>query len=202
VSSWMVIVLVMVDNSRLPSCPSVHAPARIISDSGSFECLDDDVESSKLAVRVANMESGVSAYEAATGVQEGDFQLEDLPADARYSLCFRNNYEEDDDENQIDVGFNLRFHAPPRSLEEGELGPDGERALKLVDKASKVHQAWDTLQDHFDFLRNREALHEEMNNEILLRLTRWTFVESFLVVAMAVVQVMYWKRFFETRRYL
>lgn len=170
--------------------------------SGTFECLDDDVESSKLAVRVANLDTGVTAYEAATGVQEGDFHLVDLPSNARYSLCFRNNYDEDDDENEIDVGFNLRYHPPPRALEEGLSGPDGERASSLIGKASQVHQAWDILQDHFDFLRNREALHEQMNNQILSRLARWTLIESFLVVAMAVLQVVYWKRFFETRRYL
>lgn len=176
--------------------------------SGSFECLDDDVESEKVAVRVANLETGEAAYEAPTGDQEGDFRLEGLAGDSRYSLCFRNLYGGADDDggedNAFHVGFSLRLRpaALERTLEDGEAGPDGERALKLVRKATLIHQDWDTLRDHFDFLRNREAMHEEMNDEILLRLTRWTFVESFLVVAMAVGQVVYWKKFFETRRYL
>jgi hypothetical protein len=51
-------------------------------------------------------------------------------------------------------------------------------------------------------VRNREAVHQDMNDAILSRLSRWTYVEALLVVGMATAQVLYWKRFFETRRYL
>jgi hypothetical protein len=56
--------------------------------------------------------------------------------------------------------------------------------------------------DHFDFLRNREAQHQVLTSQILSRVMGWTLLEAGLVVAMALGQVMYWKKFFEQRRYL
>jgi len=170
--------------------------------SGSFEVLHDDVDSYELAVKVVNLDTGESMHEVPTGTQEGDFKLERIKASSRFSICFQNNADYDDDENEFDVGFNIRFHKPPRTLEDGESGPDGERASQLVEKASQIHQDWDILQDHFDFLRNREGIHYGMNDQIMNRLTRWTYIEAFLVIGMAVGQVMYWKKFFEKRRYL
>jgi len=170
--------------------------------SGSFEVLHDDVDSYELSVKVINQDTGESMHEVPSGTQEGDFELKDLKSNSKYSICFQNNAGEDDGENEFDVGFNLRFHNPPRAMEDGEIGPDEERANTLIEKAAEIHENWDTLQDHFEFLRNREGIHFGMNNEIMGRLAWWTYVEALLVIGMAVGQVMYWKKFFEKRRYL
>ncbi|KAG7367527.1 emp24/gp25L/p24 family protein [Nitzschia inconspicua] len=170
--------------------------------SGSFEVLHDDVDSEELSVRVSNIDTGDTLYEKPSGTLEGDFELYGLKGNKHYQICFQSNVDGSNHNEAFDVGFNLRFHYPPRTLDDKESGPDGERASKLVEKAAKIHQDWDTLQDHFDFLRNREAIHEEMNDAIVSRLTKWTYVEAFLVVGMATGQVMYWKKFFEKRRYL
>lgn len=164
--------------------------------------MHDDVDSDEVTVRVFNVESGDTLYEVPSGEQEGDFEFESLKSNSRYKICFQNNAEGSHEDDAFDMGFNLRFHDPPRTLEQDESGPDGERATKLVEKASKIHQDWDTLQDHFDFLRNREAIHEDMNYEIVSKLTKWTWIEAVLVCGMAVGQTMYWKKFFEKRRYL
>jgi hypothetical protein len=148
------------------------------------------------------MASGESLYEPPSGELEGDFELSNLQGNTQYQLCFQSNVEGSDPDEAFDLGFNIRFHQPIRTLDDAESGPDSERGSKLVDKAAKIHQDWDTLQDHFDFLRNREAIHEEMNDAIIHRLTRWMCVEAILVVGMATGQVMYWKKFFEKRRYL
>jgi len=169
---------------------------------GSFEVLHDDVDSYELSVKIANADTGESLYEVPSGTQEGDFRLEKIEASTRFSLCFQNNSEDDDEENEFDLGFNVRFHMPPRTLEEGESGPDGERASQLVQKAAQIHEDWYTLQDHFDFLRNREGIHYRMNEEIMNRLSLWIYIEAFLVIGMAMGQIMYWKKFFEKRRYL
>jgi len=170
--------------------------------SGSFEVLHDDVDSYELAVKIANLDTHESMHEVPSGTQEGDFKLEHLKASSKFSICFQNQASPDDDENDFDVGFNVRFHEPVRTLDDGESGPDGERASQLIEKASEVHQDWEILQDHFEFLRNREGIHYSMNDEIMTRLTRWTEIEALLVIIMAVGQVMYWKKFFEKRRYL
>ena len=55
-------------------------------------------------------------------------------ANSRYSLCFQNNEANDDQENEFDVGFSIHIMDAPRTLMEDEIGPDGERALNLVNK--------------------------------------------------------------------
>lgn len=128
--------------------------------------------------------------------------LKDVPEGSKYALCFQNNFQEDDDDNEFDVGFSIRVDNPPRSLASEEIGPDAERALKLAEKATQIHHDWEEMQDHLMFVRNREAIHMSMNDAILARLSRWTYIEAFLVIGMATGQVLYWKKFFETRRYL
>jgi hypothetical protein len=153
-------------------------------------------------VRISNVASGESVYEVPSVDLEGDFELSDLQENMEFQICFQSNVEGSNPDDAFDIGFNLRFHDQPRTLDNEESGPDNERASKLVEKAAKIHQDWDILQDHFDFLRNREAIHEEMNDNIVKRLTKWTYIEAILVVGMATGQVMYWKKFFEKRRYL
>jgi hypothetical protein len=151
---------------------------------------------------VSNVASGDSLYEIPSGDLEGDFELNNLQGNQEFQICFQSNVEGSNPDDAFDLGFNLRFHHPPRTLDEEESGPDNQRASKLVEKAAKIHLDWDILQDHFDFLRNREAIHEEMNDAIVNRLSKWTYIEAILVVGMATGQVMYWKKFFEKRRYL
>merc|ERR1740130_573831 len=161
---------------------------------GSFEVLHDDVDTYELAVKVANLENGQSLYEAPQGLQEGDFTLEKIPPSTKFSICFQNNSEDDEEENEFDLGFNIRFtKQTSRTLDDLEEGPDGERAAQLIDKAAKIQLDWNILQDHFDFLRNREGIHYSMNYEIMNRLTRWTYIETLLVILMSVGQVLYWK---------
>merc|ERR1719343_1928878 len=153
--------------------------------SGSFEVLHDDLDSNELEVKITDLKTSSPLYEVPLGTLEGDFKLENLKASSKFKIC-----------------FNVRYHNPARTLDDGESGPDGERASHLAEKAWEIHQDWDILQDHFDFLRNREGIHFEMNAGIMRRLAHWTYIEAALVIIMAVGQVMYWKKFFEKRRYL
>jgi len=153
-------------------------------------------------VKIVNLDTGESLHEVPSGTQEGDFKLEHLKASSKFSICFQNHAHEDDEENEFDVGFNIRFHKPARTLDDEEEGPDAERANILAEKAWEIHQDWEVLQDHFEFLRNREGIHFGMMNEIMKRLKHWTYIEATLVIIMAMGQVMYWKKFFEKRRYL
>lgn len=65
-----------------------------------------------------------------------------------------------------------------------------------------INNDWENLVDHFDFLRNRESQHQVLTSQILRRVMGWTLFEAGLVICMALGQVMYWKKFFEQRRYL
>ena len=172
--------------------------------SGNFEAIEDDVEAKELSVSLSKSSNGAILYDAPTGTREGTFRLDQsvLEENTRYSLCFQNNDSNDDEENEFDVGFSVHMSNPPRALKDGEIGPDEQRALKLVEKATAIQEDWTNMLDHYEYVRNREAIHKDMNDAILHRLMRWNRMEIFLVVGMATGQVMYWKKFFETRRYL
>mmetsp|Transcript_90170 Transcript_90170/g.135169 ORF Transcript_90170/g.135169 Transcript_90170/m.135169 type:complete len:224 (-) Transcript_90170:111-782(-) len=170
---------------------------------GSFEVFDDDMDEGKLDVTITKESNGETIYRAPRDDLEGSFELKNLEESTRIQICFRNLYKpENGYDNSFDLGFAVRVSKPPRALEDGLIGPDTERAMKLVDKAAEIHKDWELMKDHQVFTRNREAIHEEMSAKILANLNRWTFTEAFLVIGMAVAQIMYWKRFFETKRYL
>lgn len=137
----------------------------------------------------------------------------DVEGGRRYRLCFESrkleegkaNAEDDDDSDlyTLQLGFNIRVKSKAqRALPDEELGPDAMRALELLEAASATEQQWQNLLDHFDFLRNREAIHRQLTGQINDRVMGWTIIEAVLVVTMAVGQVWYWKSFFEQRRYL
>ena len=169
--------------------------------SGNYDCLNDDRDADSFSVKVMDFETGESLYEPEPGDREGVFALEEVKRGTRYALCFQNNKDEQP-QNFMTVGFAVRVKSPPRTLPDNETGPDSQRALELVKKATAIVQDWESLVDHFDFLRNREAAHKQLSDEILTRIQVWTLIEAVLVVSMATGQVLYWKKFFETRRYL
>lgn len=173
-------------------------------DSGSYDCLDDDVDGSQIKASVKEEKTKQVKWTSSPEQTEGAFRVEVEPS--RYSLCFTNEVDEEEDggaeKEAANVGFSLRYIPPPRALEDGVEGPEAQRALKLVETASGIDQDWQNLLDHYDFLRNREGAHTEMIQQIFSRLVRWTIIEAVLVISMAVAQVLYLRKFFEQRRYL
>lgn len=132
---------------------------------------------------------------------EGAFRLDVDPA--RYALCFASAVGDDETDRDVtNIGFSLRWIPPARNMPEGEEGPEAQRAFKLMDSASLIDLDWQNMLDHYDFLRTREANHRELIEAIFSRLWKWTLIEAVLVVFMAFLQVMYFKKFFEQRRYL
>lgn len=139
------------------------------------------------------------------GYSEEDFFL-DIKPNQRYRLCFLSRTVENRDDEMEDymmqVGFSFRVQTTSRSLPDEELGPEAEKAMELLRFAEVNHELWHGVTDHFDFLRNREAVHRQLSGQINDRVMGWTIIESVVVVSMAVGQVWYWKTFFEQRRFL
>lgn len=146
-------------------------------------------------------------------VSEEVFEVQ-VEGGQRYRLCFETTKTVDNEEDKnpeeddsipynLQLGFNIRVRpAAQRALPDEELGPDATRALDLLEAASGTEQQWQNLIDHYDFLRNREAVHRQLTEQINDRVMGWTIIEAVLVITMAVGQVWYWKSFFEQRRYL
>lgn len=163
---------------------------------------DEGVSPSDFSATITELPKGHIAYQAPKGALEGSFKVETNPQSTRYSICFHNNARDDDEDNDFEVGFSIRVSNPIRAMDAGELGPETEKAFKLVEQAANIHEDWAVMLDHLDYAHNREAVNEELANSILHRLAKWTYIEALLVIGMATGQVMYWKKFFETRRYL
>ncbi|CAJ1967045.1 unnamed protein product [Cylindrotheca closterium] len=168
---------------------------------GSFQVEDNDVSPKDFTATITELPKGNIVYEPKKEALAGHFLLKSDLRSTHYSLCFRNNARDDDD-NSFDVGFNIRVGDLPRGRGEEEIGPETKRAYELVDRAVKIHEDWSVMLDHLDYAHNREAVYEDLASSILYRLAKWTYIEAFLVIGMATGQVMYWKKFFETKRYL
>ena len=138
---------------------------------------------------------------------EAIFSVTVMEPNQRLALCFRAEWDQAGDDyvasiREVEIGFGLQVHPMPRTLPDEENGPDAQRALDLIQSAISVETDWSNLMDHFSFLRSREATHIKLTSEILDRIMGWTIVEAFVVIFMAVGQVLYWKKFFEQKRYL
>jgi hypothetical protein len=173
--------------------------------SGNYDCLNDELEGGVVNAWIEEAKpGGEMIWHGEDDASEGLFSLATKPND-RVRLCFDVESDNMDDAMQhlkIPVGFNIRVTPDPRSLPDQEIGPDAERALLQVQAAATIQSDWRNLQDHFDFLRHREAVNDLLADAILQRLYGWNIAEAVLVITMAFGQVMYWRKFFEQRRYL
>jgi len=186
--------------------------------SGNYDILDDEASARSFAARLDEHAHGSSTkrrnfWKSSDGAREGSFTVT-IDDDVPVEFCLLLDTKADDDQvvsgrdqvvfHGLPVGFSLyvRPATLPRTLPDGVDGPDAKRALDVVEKATNIYGDWRLLLDHFDFLRNREAQHTVLTSQILSRVMGWTLLEAFLVIAMATGQVLYWKKFFEQRRYL
>ena len=169
--------------------------------SGDYDILEEEDEMSDVRVWLEDTKNHNEAWRNQRGHYEDQFSVT-VPPQTRYALCFEPERNELDSSVVIQVGFNIRVHPLPRSLGDDEPGPDAKRALELVETSLEIEDDWESMLDHFDFLRKREAIHINISSEIMSRVLRWTLIEAGLVVSMATCQVLYWKKFFEQRRYL
>jgi hypothetical protein len=166
--------------------------------SGNYDVLEDDESAEDVSVTLKDERQRV-LWKSVPGESEGTFELH-VNKGGRFSLCLLNNGDKEDGERT--VGFALRVRGRSRALGDKEQGPDGEKALELISWAEELTEEWHTLLDHYDYLRSREAVHEELGDKIFKRVMRWTLVEAGLLVTIACAQVMYFRAFFEKRRYL
>ena len=176
------------------TCPS----SRMLLCSGNYDVLEDDESAEDISVKLLDERQRV-LWNSVPGESEGTFELH-VNKGGRFSLCLQNDGDEEDGDRT--VGFALRVRGRSRALGDEEVGPDGEKALELISWAEELTEEWDTLLDHYDYLRSREAVHEELSDKIFKRVMRWTLVEAALLITIACAQVMYFRAFFEKRRYL
>jgi hypothetical protein len=177
---------------------------------GDFDLLDDELSPDPLNVILYNNDFDV-VWHSESGATEGSFRFPKVTG--RHLLCIQNGklgkeegshddgYDDRvDDGEERTVGFALRVIPPSHVME--EEGPDEHDALLLMERAEALYEDLAELEDHQGYLREREAAHREIAEKTFAYIWRWTLLEAFVVCAISTSQVLYLRKFFETRRYL
>jgi hypothetical protein len=73
---------------------------------------------------------------------------------------------------------------------------------KLIKAATMLNREPGTLMSRHEYMRSREGRHRELVEQIFSQLLVWAFLESVADIAVAAGQIMYFRRFLETRRYM
>lgn len=172
--------------------------------------LDDGLSPKPVQARVEDSEKVL--WHSEMGDIEGYFEIITTDDEGEEALgngsgmhrfCLENGKHLFSDGNERTIGWAVRVRPwAPRALDDGVAGPDQERALNLVQSAGELQDEWETLLDHYGFLHTREAHHKVLTSQTLGRVIRWTFVEGLLLTLIALGQVLYLRKFMETRRFL
>jgi hypothetical protein len=130
--------------SGTEECFVVRAPsdaAAVLT--GNFDCLDDGLMADPISATLVDMD-GNTLWTSRPGVSEGEFDLH-VKRGGRFRLCLKNGVGTINDGQDRTVGFMIRVRPPSRAIEGSLSGPDGERALQLVEWASDLTEGWETL---------------------------------------------------------
>jgi hypothetical protein len=130
--------------SGTEECFVIRAPsdaATVLT--GNFDCLDDGLISDPISATVVDM-NGNTLWTSPPGVSEAEFDLH-VTRGGRFTFCLKNGVGNINDNQDRTMGFMVRVRSPSRAMEGSEAGPDGERALRLVEWASDLTEGWETL---------------------------------------------------------
>lgn len=163
---------------------------------GSFEILSEDPTSLSITVRGPPPlqkylhESKYSGQHAIDKHEtEGSFSFTaDLEGD--YGLCFENSQEISSDDQLIAFNF--------RCVEiSGDI--DYEFA-SMQSELFELQRGLSFLKDHQSFMNQREDRHKAILESTNFKVLGWTILEALILIGMALWQVAYISKFFETKR--
>ena len=160
--------------------------------------IDDGLSADPIGARLENDEKVL--WSSHLGASEGTFEIT-IEEGGLHRFCLENGKHFTSDKLDRTLGWAVRVRGPSRSLDE-EAGPDSQRAQLLVESASELQEEWETLLDHYSFLRTREGVHKQLTDAIMGRVVRWTVFEGLTLALIAAGQILYLRKFMETRRYL
>lgn len=161
---------------------------------GSFEILSPDPEPLSITVRGPKPMSKVlheSRYRGQGAIDshetEGSFSFTaDIEGD--YSLCISN---EDQNEEKV-VAFNFRCV---------EIAGDIDYEFaSMQSELFDLQRGLNFLKDHQSFMNQREDRHRAILESTNFKVLSWTILESIILIGLALWQIAYISKFFETKR--
>jgi len=168
--------------------------------------LEDEVISTKpLYVSLTAEGSKGPLYASPLGAGDGDFSI---ISKGRHEFCIANgiNHNPIDgtrrrgDHVERSVAFTV--HVRPQYLATESGGPDNLPVSNTLNLAQKLGDNLSMLLDHLEYLKKQEQIHRELAGNTLGLVWKWTLLEAVVLIGIAVAQIHYLRRFFETKRYL
>jgi hypothetical protein len=167
-------------------CFIIRTPNKDSTISGSYDLLDDNLSPDPVSILILNDELH-SLYQSPKGSTGGQFSIH---AQGRLHLCIQNGLDHAG-MDELDRGVSFEVRVSVQDL----TAP----AVKLTSEL--VEKLWN-LQVHQDHMRSREALHREVAEGTFEELLIWTVAEAVALVVVSGLQVLYFRRFLEKRRFM
>lgn len=168
--------------------------------------LNDEVMSTKpLYIYLTADGSKGPIYASPLGAGDGDFSV---ISKGRHEFCISNgiNHNPIDGtrrrEDGVERSIAFTVHIRPQYLSQFESGPETLPMANTVNLAQKLGDNLMMLLDHFEYLKKQEQIHRDLAKNTLGLLWKWTLLEAVVLIGIAVAQIHYLRRFFETKRYL
>jgi hypothetical protein len=180
---------------------------------GNWDMLDDELATDPLTVIVIQPSNGVVYYRSQISTSEGTFNVK-LDSQQKVAVCVQNGlgrkrkpkmnakatekYKEKKKHDGYDrtVGLVINVYARDMAVELKAT------SNKLLGGATDLTRRLKELINHHTYMRNREAKHRELVETTFSHLMTYTCLEAALVIAMALGQILYLRRFLERRRYM
>jgi len=193
---------------------------------GSYDMLDDDLSSTPVTSTLFDDDYAV-LWHSDPGASEGSFITR---GSGRYHLCFGNgsgayktkeDHEKErlkveghhiDDDNfdygnhdgkDRNIAFNIRVtKRMDPSAHKSQTAHSSVFTDRVVMMATRLEDKIDLLMDHQYYIKNRELQHRDTVEETFTLVMKWTVLEAVVLIFVATSQVIYFRKFFETKRYL
>jgi hypothetical protein len=128
-----------------------------------------------------------------------------------YWLCFQNSNHAPDNENPEkdhpdhvlrQIGFDYRIGSIIPDVKPSPLLFTADHTDEWRDKSSEIQMELRQLMTHSDYMHMREAKHRKLVEYTFDDIMAWIIIETFIVVLLAICQVVYYQRFLEKKQSL
>jgi len=105
------------------------------------------------------------------------------------------------------VGFTIRVTSnaetrlKKRNKEQVE-GPTADLLTEVTQLSLELVDQLDAMLDHEEYMKDRDNVHKDFLDSTVSLLFKWTMVEAVALITISVGQVLYFRKYFESRRYI
>ena len=173
---------------------------------GNFDHLSDKLSNEPVSVVILDADKETVLFRSRRRAAEGIFRIT-LKPEQRVNLCLQNGLitagrgkrskstRKHDGEPRV-IGFEYSVEVIDENKQVHTQNEKNERAAK------ELHRGLLNLINHHQYMRIREGAHREVVESTFSSLMWWVVLEGIVVIAIAAIQILYFKNFLERRRYM